>query len=93
MSSSSHRRRKRYYCGHCKDYVSKTLFYQHKRLYFDRKAKKWSKERLYFDGGAHFVSSLASTTTLPDDESGHDSACSEIAGANEMHFDSDADVG
>lgn len=73
--------------------MSKTLFYKHKRLYFDRKAKKWSKERLYFDGGAHLVSGLASTTTLPDDESGQDSACPEIASANEMHCDSDADVG
>lgn len=73
--------------------MSKTLFYHHKRLYFDRKAKKWSKERLYFDGGARLVSGLASTTTLQDDESAHDSASLEIAGANEMHCDSDANVG
>ena len=32
----------RYYCGHCCRFLSKTLFYQHKRLYYDRLSKKWS---------------------------------------------------
>ena len=35
--------RKRYFCGHCDDYVSKTIFYQHRRVYFEKKCKKWSK--------------------------------------------------
>ena len=73
--------------------MSKTVFYQHKRLYFDRKSKKWSKERLYFDNGTHFVPGLASSATLTDDESEHDSANPLIADASVIQCDGDTDVG
>ena len=33
--------RKRVYCPHCKDYVSKSHFYQHKHLYYDEIQKAW----------------------------------------------------
>ena len=32
---------RRYYCEHCNQYLSKTLFFKHKRLYYDRLSKKW----------------------------------------------------
>ena len=37
---------KKYFCGHCKDAVSKTLFFKHKKLYYDRKTKEWKSQRL-----------------------------------------------
>ena len=33
--------RKRVYCPHCKDYVSRSLFYGHKQLYYDENLHKW----------------------------------------------------
>ena len=31
-----------YFCGHCKGQLSKTLFFRHKRMFYDWKARKWS---------------------------------------------------
>lgn len=45
-TSSGSNSRKRLFCGHCKEYVSKSLFYKHKQLYYDEKEKKWCKERV-----------------------------------------------
>lgn len=38
--------RKRLFCGHCNEYLSKTHFYAHKRLYYDSILRKWSSERV-----------------------------------------------
>lgn len=40
------KRRGRYFCGHCKTHLSKTVFFRHKRLFYDRKAKRWSRRRV-----------------------------------------------
>ena len=34
---------KRFHCGHCNEKVSKTLYYQHKKLYYSCTDKVWSK--------------------------------------------------
>ena len=39
----------RLHCGHCDEYLSKTVYYQHKRLFYDRRSKKWSKHQVYGD--------------------------------------------
>ena len=39
MSSCS--KKKEYFCGHCNAAVSKTLFFKHKKLYYDKKLKVW----------------------------------------------------
>ena len=37
------------YCGHCDEEVSRTKYYTHKRLYYDRDKKEWSQtKRLNF---------------------------------------------
>lgn len=33
------------FCGHCKQYVCKTVFYSHKKLYFDKVTRIWHSER------------------------------------------------
>lgn len=34
---------KRYYCGHCEEKISKTLYFKHKKLYYDAVTKEWMK--------------------------------------------------
>ena len=37
---------KRYYCGHCSELLSKTLYYQHRRNYYDTHSRTWSKTKV-----------------------------------------------
>ena len=30
-----------YYCGHCDEKVSKTLYYAHKKLYYNAESNQW----------------------------------------------------
>ena len=36
----------RYFCGHCEQVLTKTLFFKHKRMYYDRAKSVWRKERV-----------------------------------------------
>ena len=47
MESRRKNLRRLWYCGHCDKDVSKSTFYAHRRLYYDRKTKKWSKTQLF----------------------------------------------
>ena len=40
-SSATAMESKRFYCGHCDEKVSKTLYYQHKKLYYCSTNKSW----------------------------------------------------
>lgn len=40
---------KRKLCGHCNEYLSKTAFFNHKRLHFDKRTNEWQKDRVYYD--------------------------------------------
>ena len=33
----------RYYCNHCEEKVSKTLYFTHKQLYYDHTTEEWIK--------------------------------------------------
>ena len=37
----THRENEGYYCNHCGERVSKTLYYAHKKLYYDATLNKW----------------------------------------------------
>lgn len=37
--------RKRVYCPHCEEYVSRSLFYEHKNLHYDESGQKWRSNR------------------------------------------------
>jgi hypothetical protein len=65
MATSTVKERKRLYCGHCEDYVSKTLYYKHKQIYYDDRSKKWSKERVLDNASSLFVFSASSTNDYP----------------------------
>ena len=34
----------KYLCGHCNQKISKTLYYQHKKLFYSASTKSWKKE-------------------------------------------------
>jgi len=40
-------RSKRHYCGHCNEYLNKTVYYQHKRIYYDKSEKRWSSQQVF----------------------------------------------
>ena len=60
---------KRLYCGHCKEFVCKTTYHQHKRLYYDKSNKRWSSEQVFAVGSkstqAAFLSTLYSSSMDP----------------------------
>lgn len=37
---------KKYLCGHCNKLVSKTLYFKHKKLYYDPQRKTWKDTRI-----------------------------------------------
>ena len=55
---------KKRFCGHCKEYLCKTVYFQHKRLYFNKKSNEWLATQIFnkspFDEAAfHPVSTAA----------------------------------
>ena len=48
-SSSQQFPRKAYFCGHCSKELSKTLYFQHRKLFFDKKTKKRSEQKVFED--------------------------------------------
>ena len=41
MADTMRTEAKVYFCGHCQQRLSKTLYFLHKKLYFDPKLKTW----------------------------------------------------
>lgn len=39
---------KRYFCEHCEKELSKTSYFKHKKLYYDKKCRTWKKERVHY---------------------------------------------
>lgn len=64
--SAASLRRKRIHCPHCDEYISKSLFYQHKHLYFDETVQQWKKSRHLGDSG-YFNPELATFEFTPDE--------------------------
>ena len=46
VPKATKRPRKSYFCGHCLQEVFKTLFFKHKKLYYNKHTREWSKERV-----------------------------------------------
>lgn len=42
MMATSERGKKRYLCGHCKMKLCKTVFYAHKKLYYNKLTGSWN---------------------------------------------------
>ena len=54
---------KRFHCDHCGEKISKTLYYQHKRLYYSSSTNSWRKS----EGGSAEISTGHSCQNLPPD--------------------------
>jgi len=46
MSSAVGSKTKRH-CGHCDQSLSKTVYFHHKRLYYDKSKKEWSLKQIF----------------------------------------------
>ena len=84
-SSTAIVNRKRYYCGHCDEYLSKTVYFQHRRLYFEVKCQKWSKKRLFACAGR----GESEPTSAEDSQSSSAEELSTFVRDNEIVEDSD----
>lgn len=47
-SSSRSAGPKRYFCEHCEQELSKTSYFKHKKLFYDKKCRAWKKERVHY---------------------------------------------
>lgn len=47
-SSNCESSTKLYFCDHCEKLLSKTLYYKHKKFYYDRNSEKWRKEMVHY---------------------------------------------
>lgn len=45
--------RKRILCSHCNEYLCKTVYFQHKRLYFDKAVNEWLPTRVFEKSALH----------------------------------------
>ena len=75
-------RTKRFYCGHCDQEVSRTTLYAHKRLYYNRTTREWSKVRVSYP--ATDVHPIASRNDLEETV--------EDSGSNSENCNSDHDT-
>ena len=39
---------KRFFCEHCDQELSKTSYFKHKKLFYDKKCRTWKKERVHY---------------------------------------------
>ena len=39
---------KQRFCGHCEKYLSKSVYYRHRRLYYNKLTEQWSSTRLFY---------------------------------------------
>lgn len=64
--------KKRFHCGHCNEFVCKTVYFQHKRLHFDKEKNEWSTAGRFFNNAASSQPSLRPSlrsdtrTSLPE---------------------------
>ena len=48
-TTTCNKERKRHFCEHCNEYVSKTLYHKHKQIYYDQKEKRWCHKPVSVD--------------------------------------------
>ena len=39
--------KKSYNCGHCSKELSKTRYFQHRKLFYNKRTKEWSQQRVF----------------------------------------------
>ena len=39
--------KKHYFCGHCSKELNKTKYFQHRKLFYNKKTKKWGLQKVF----------------------------------------------
>ena len=76
---------KRFYCGHCEQEVSRGTLYAHKRLYYNRMTREWSKARINYTGSDYHATDCHEDG---DEESISDHEDLDNAQYSPLHFES-----
>ena len=90
MLTMAARERKRYFCGHCNDYIGKTLYHKHKQVYYNKKEKKWCQERVVVATDDAFVFTDGKSSSFSCDNNyhkKHNFTESDKTEDEEQHFD------
>ena len=69
----------RVYCPHCEQNLSKTTFYAHKRSYFNKLKREWSKSRGYFAPPTSTIDDVGDLDQVPCSNEGSGDEVDEIA--------------
>ena len=56
---------KRYFCDHCEQELSKTSYFKHKRLFYDRTSERWQKERVHYNDSSEDFKEFEFQVTEP----------------------------
>lgn len=76
---------KRFYCGHCEQEVSRGTLYAHKRLYYNRMTREWSKTRVGYTGSDYHATGCHEES---DEESQSDADDFDDGQYSPLHFES-----
>jgi hypothetical protein len=78
---------KRYFCDHCEQQLSKTTYFKHKRLFYDRKSESWKKERVHYtDSSEDFKEFLVTEPRQGCDTSSKNESHGEFNISTTDHF-------
>ena len=80
--SASKKEASRLRCGHCNQNLSKTVYYQHKCLYYDRRLKKWYPHRVRFDDSILVVPFVTNNNCDAEFES----SCNDVSDNDQSSF-------
>ena len=69
-SSIESRPRKRFYCDHCKVFLSKSAYYRHKEKFFDRDSNRWKLDEDISSSDSSSVPSLSQNESFMDEGNG-----------------------
>ena len=84
------------FCGHCNEYHSTTVYFQHKRLYFNKESNKWLPTQVFSKSSSSDEQDFRPKSTVTPRPSAVLTAadCGEVTCHNEdidgMHDDTDS---
>lgn len=85
---------KRFHCGHCGEKISKTLYYQHKKLYYSSSTNTWSSDRYKDDCVPASSFHKDSARDITDSDADHEQAMATSQEVDEFNFsDSEKETG
>ena len=53
------------FCGHCEEYLSKSVYYRHRRLYYNKSTQQWGSSRVFYKDETAETRGTRSSNTPP----------------------------